>query len=337
MLSNFNRSILDRINKRVRADENTGFGTNSSYYGGRWYRKDGSPNVKRTGLPFWDRLSIFHTMLLMSRWKFLAVIFITFLAVNIFFALIYLGIGLDQLTGMTMTDTKGKIAEAFFFSTQTFTTVGYGRLAPVGFWMSLVASIESLMGLLALALATGLIYGRFSKPQAFIKFSKHALIAPYKDGIALMMRMAPYKNANLTDAEAKMTIGMIVEENQVKTNKFYTLNLELAKINALTLSWTLVHAVNENSPLYGLGMEDLKIAQAEIIVFLKAFDESYSNNVVVRNSYTFQEIMVGAKFVPMYHKDDNGSSTMIEMDLLDETIPADISKVSSMQLSIQAS
>ncbi len=337
MRSNFNRSIIDRINKRVRADENTGFGTNSSYYGGRWYRKDGSPNVNRTGLPFWDRLSIFHTMLHMSRWKFLAVIFSTFLAVNIFFALIYLGIGLDQLAGMTVTDTKGKIAEAFFFSTQTFTTVGYGRLAPVGFWMSLVASIESLMGLLALALATGLIYGRFSKPQAFIKFSKHALIAPYKDGIALMMRMAPYKNANLTDAKAKMTIGMIVEENQVKTNKFYNLNLELSKINALTLSWTLVHAVNENSPLYGLGMEDLKIAQAEIIVFLKAFDESYSNNVVVRNSYTFQEIMVGAKFVPMYRKDDNGSSTVIEMNLLDETTQADISKVSSMQLSIQAS
>lgn len=332
MLSNFNKSILDRINKRARTDENTGFGTNSNYYGGRYYNKSGIPNAFKTGLPFWERYSVFHTMLHMPLWKFLLIILITFVIVNVLFALLYLLIGLENLAGLQVTTTADKIGEAFFFSSQTFTTVGYGRLAPTGFWMSLVASIESLLGLLALALATGLIYGRFSKPEAFIKFSKNAIIAPYQDGIAIMMRMAPYKNTNLTDAEAKLTLGMIVEENNVKTNKFYSLPLELSKVNALTLSWTLVHAIDENSPLYGLSMLDLKQANAEVIVFLKAFDESYSNNVVTRTSYTYQEIKVGAKFIPMYHRTEDGSSTVLEMQLLNATTPVDLSKTKSMNL-----
>jgi inward rectifier potassium channel len=332
MLSNFNKSILDRINKRARTDENTGFGTNSNYYGGRYYNKSGIPNAYKTGLPFWERYSVFHTMLHMPLWKFLLVILITFIIVNVLFAILYLAIGLENLAGVQVTKTIDKIGEAFFFSSQTFTTVGYGRLAPTGFWMSLVASLESLLGLLALALATGLIYGRFSKPEAFIKFSKNAIIAPYKDGIAIMMRMAPYKNTNLTDAEAKLTLGMIVDENNVKTNKFYSLPLELSKVNALTLSWTLVHAIDENSPLYGLSMYDLKQANAEVIVFLKAFDESYSNNVVTRTSYTYQEIKVGAKFIPMYHRTEDGSSTVLEMKLLDATTPVDLSKAKNMNL-----
>lgn len=332
MLAGLNKSILERINKRAKSEDNTGFGTISNMYGGRWYNKNGRPNIHKTGLAFWEKYSVFHSMLHMPLWKFLFIIFITFIAVNVVFAMLYLIIGVENLSGMTVTTTTEKIGEAFFFSSQTFTTVGYGRLAPTGFWMSLVASIEALLGLLALALATGLIYGRFSKPEAFIKFSQKLLIAPYKDGIAIMLRMAPYKNTNLTDAEAKLTLGMIVDEHGTKTNKFYSLPLELSKINALTLSWTLVHAINENSPLYGLSLFDLKQSQAEIIVFFKAFDESYSNNVVTRTSYTFNDIQVGAKFVPMYHKAEDERSTILEMNLIDQTIPADVSKTVTMVL-----
>ena len=107
-----------------------------------------------------------------------------------------------------------------------------------------------MFGLLSFAIATGLFYGRFSKPKAFIRFSHNALIAPYREGSALMLRMTPYKNANLTDAEVKMTLGMILDEGGKLVNKFYSLDLELAKVNSLTLSWTLVHPITESSPLY---------------------------------------------------------------------------------------
>jgi inward rectifier potassium channel len=103
---------------------------------------------------------------------------------------------------------------------QTFTTVGYGHVSPRGFLTSFIAAVEALSGLFSFAIATGLFYGRFSQPKAHLLFSSNALIAPYKEGTALMLRFYPYKNVNLSDAEARVTLGMHVEENGQKVNKF---------------------------------------------------------------------------------------------------------------------
>lgn len=318
-------AFLKRINTGIKPDENTGFGTNSDFYGGRLINKDGTPNIKKSGIDFFERISWFHTMLTIRGWKFLSLIIIFFIAINLLFAFVYYLIGVNHLAGINGGTAFEKFIQTFFFSTQTFTTVGYGHISPQGILTSAVASFEALIGLLTFAIATGLFYGRFSRPQSYLKFSKNALIAPYKDGIALMFRMAPFKNTSLTEAEAKVTMGMSIEENGKMINRFYSLDLELSKINALNLSWTLVHPLTENSPVYQFTPDDFKNARAEILIFVKAFDETFSNTVIGRTSYNAGEIIAGAKFVPMYHRSPNGGSTILELDKLNTFTKADIS------------
>ena len=259
-------ALNKRINKRAKTDDNTGFGTNSNMYGGRFFNKNGTPDLHKTGISWLEKNSWYHTLLQMNRLQFLATIFATYITINLFFAIVYLLIGIDKLAGMTVETPMEKFGEAFFFSAQTFTTVGYGRLAPTGFMLSFVAATEALIGLLSFAVATGLLYGRFSRPQAFIKFSNNALVAPYKETIAVMFRMTPYKNNQLTEAEVKVSLALVVDINGKMTNKFYPLKLELDKVYAMSLSWTVVHAVDEESPFFGLSKEELQTARAEVLV-----------------------------------------------------------------------
>jgi Inward rectifier potassium channel C-terminal domain/Ion channel len=317
-------ALLRKINTKAKTENNTGFGTNAADYGGRFVNKDGQPNVKKIGVPFLEQISWYHSLLAMPRWKFLAIILVFYFGINLIFAVLYMLIGLEHLVGMQRGDGFTEFGEAFFFSMQTFTTVGYGRISPSGFLVSFVASMEALVGLLSFALATGLLYGRFSKPTAYLKFSDNAVIAPYKDGIALMLRLAPFKNTALTDAEAKVSLGMMIEENGKMVNKFFPLELEFTKVNALTLSWTVVHPINEDSPLYNFTKEDFAATVGEVLVFIKAFDDMFSNTVVARTSYSFKEIVYGKKFVPMYNRSGDGGVTILDLDKLNTTIDAAI-------------
>ena len=183
---------------------------------------------------------------------------------------------------------------------------------------SALSAAEALIGLLSFAIATGLFFGRFSKPTAFLKFADNALITPYGENKGLMIRLVPFKNTNFTDATAKMTLGMSIEENGVQTNKFYSLELELDRINALSLSWTLVHPITEDSPLYNFTKEDFEKVQGEILVFITTFDNMYSNTVAARTSYTFNEIIYGAKFETMYNRSNDSSKTILHLDKLNK-------------------
>lgn len=322
-------AILRKINSKAKTDTNTGFGTNAGDYGGRFVNKSGQPNIEKKGINFLERISWYHTMLTIPGWKFMLLIFLFFILVNLLFAIIYFAIGVENLSGMVTTSPLEKFGEAYFFSAQTFTTVGYGRVNPTGFMASAVSSFQALLGLLSFAVVTGLLYGRFSRPKAYLKFSENAIIAPFRDGVALMLRLAPYKNTSLTDAEAKLTLGMMVEENGRMTNKFFPLELELEKVNALTLSWTIVHPITENSPLYKFTGEDFGNTIGEVLVFVKAFDDMFSNTVVARSSYTFKEIVVGAKFIPMYNRSSDGKSTILHLDKLNTFNEVDISTLIS--------
>ncbi len=322
-------AILRKINSKAKTENNTGFGTNANDYGGRFVNKDGQPNVNKIGVPFLERISWYHALLAMPRWKFLAVIILFYFGINFLFALLYMAIGVQHLVGIQRGNILTEFSEAFFFSMQTFTTVGYGRISPSGFLTSFVASMEALTGLLSFALATGLLYGRFSKPTAYLKFSQNAIIAPYKDSMALMVRLAPFKNTALTDAEAKISLGMMIEENGKMVNKFFPLELEFTKVNALTLSWTVVHPITEDSPLYNFTKEDITNTDGEIIVFIKAFDDMFSNIVVARTSYTFKEVIYGVKYIPMYHRSGDGGKTVLDLDKLNTTIEANININSS--------
>jgi inward rectifier potassium channel len=305
-----------KINAKAKSDVNTGFGTNATSYGGRFINKSGNANVRKTGISFLESISWYHTMLNIPRWKFMIIVVLFYFLVNCFFASWYYWIGVEHLNGVTAKTALDKFGQAFFFSIQTFTTVGYGHISPSGFMTSFVAAVEALFGLLSFAIATGLFYGRFSKPKGHLLFSENAIIAPFGEGTGLMIRMSPYKNTNLTDAEAKITLGMTVEENGKLVNKFFQLELEYATINALTLSWTLVHPITENSPLYGLTADDYAKMDGEILVFVKMFDDMYSSNVVKRTSYTFKEVVYGAKFHLMFSRSADDSKTILHIDKL---------------------
>ena len=308
--------VFKKARKNLKIDNQTGFGTNAANYGGRFLAKDGYANIERSGLSFFDQISWFHTLLRLPAWKFQIIIFSIFILVNFVFASIYYFIGVEHLNGIVASSEIEKFGQAYFFSAQTFTTVGYGHISPDGFLTSAIAATEALAGLLGFALATGLLYGRFSKPEAHLKFSDNAIIAPYQSGKALMIRVASYKNTNLTDAEAKLTLAMTVEENGVPVNKFFPLVLEYSTVNFLTLSWTLVHHITEESPLYEYTKDDFTNEKGEILVFLKAFDEMFSNTVAIRTSYVFKEIVYGAKFLQMFEHSNDNTKTVIHIDKL---------------------
>lgn len=305
---------------------NTGFGSNAADYGGRFLNPDGSPNIIISDIGRFEKISWYHTMLGLKNWKFLVLIVSFFISINLVFALVYYAMGVEHLSGMVYHNNLEKFTEAFFFSCQTFTTVGYGRINPVGFAPSAIASLEALLGLLSFAIVTGLFYGRFARPKAFLKFSDTAILAPYKNINALMLRVSPYKNTSLTDAEAKVTLGMSVEVNGKMENRFYPLELEFKTVTALTLSWTIVHPITEDSPLYNLNEEDYKKTQGEILIYLKAFDDMFANTVTIRKSYTFQEIVIGAKFVPMFKRSRSQTKTVLHINKLSATIPAELNK-----------
>jgi inward rectifier potassium channel len=309
--------FLKKINAKAKLDTDSGFGTNASDYGGRFFTKNGNANVKKVGVGFIESISLFHTMLTIPRWKFLFIIMTFYFVVNLFFASLYYIIGVEHLNGISADNNVEKFGQAFFFSIQTYTTVGYGHINPTGFWASFVSSIEALIGLLTFAIATGLFFGRFSKPEAFIRFSQNAIIAPYLDGTALMIRMSPFKNTNLSEAEARVTLGLSLEENGKLVNKFYQLDLEMEKINSLTLSWTLVHPITKESPLFGFTFEDYDSVDGEVIVFVKVFDDMYSDYVAKRTSYIFKEIVYGAKFNLMYNRNTDDTKTILHVDRLD--------------------
>lgn len=316
---------LKNLNRKARQNEETGLSSNTALSGNRIFNKDGEANIETAGFPFLARLNIYHSLLSMSRWKFLMAILLFFISINLFFAGIYLLIGLEHLSGMESAVTRGeKFGEAFFFSAQTFTTVGYGRINPVGFAASLTASLEALVGLMSFALATGLLYGRFARPRAYIKYSTNALFAPFKDGVALMYRMVPFTKNYLVNVEVKITLVLRIEEAGQWKNKFYDLPLEVSKANTMTANWTIVHLINELSPLYQFTKADIEAAKAELLIFVQGFDESFSNTVISRTSYFFEEFIYGAKFVPMFHPNASNTRTVLYIDRLNDFIPAQI-------------
>lgn len=312
-------ALLKKTNKKAKTNINSGFGINANSYGGRFVNKNGTANIEKRGMHLFHRISWYHTMIEMPNWKFMSILFSFYIIINFIFAVVYYAIGIEHLDGINPSGNfLTQFGQAYFFSAQTFTTVGYGHISPTGFLTSALSAAEALIGLLSFAIATGLFFGRFSKPTAFLKFSYNALISPYEEGKGLMMRVVPFKNTNLTDAKAKVTLAMSVEENGKRTNEFYNLELELDKINALTLSWTLVHPITEDSPLYNFTKEDFEKTQGEILVFITTFDDMFSNTVAARTSYTFGEIIYGARFHTMYNRSKDNSKTILHLDKLNQ-------------------
>ena len=308
-----------KMNPLLKTNNDTGFGTNAANYGGRFINRDGTFNTRKEGMPFLNRFSIYHKMLTIPRWKFIVLIILFYFGINLGYSLVYMAVGLDELQGVLATTMWGRFKEAFFFSAETFTTVGYGRVNPVGDGANVVAAIEALSGWLSFALATGLIFGRFSRPRSFLVFSDFAVVAPFKEKTALMFRFAPYKdNHTLTDVQIRVNIGLKVMQDGKAEYVYYDLSLERTKVESLPLNWTVVHAINEDSPLLGFTEEDMTAADVELYVNIRGFDDVYSNVVQQRTSYTYHEIFFDRKFIPMYRESEDGKTTILQLQKLNE-------------------
>lgn len=314
-----------KIDPRLKINNDTGFGTNAANYGGRFINRDGTFNLRKEGMSFYNRFSTYHKLLNMPRWKFMCLVLLIFFFINFFYALIYFFIGSGQLTGLVATTPWGKFKEAFFFSTETFTTVGYGRVNPVGDGANIVAAIEALNGLLSFAIFAGLMFGRFSRPRSYLIFSDFSLISPFGNGTALMFRFAPYKdNHTLTDVQIRVNVGLKVQMDGSAEYRYYDLNLERSKVESLPMNWTVVHPIDEHSPFLGFTPDDMKAADVELYVLIRGFDDVFSNLVQQRTSYTYQEIIFNGKFVPMYRESEDGKTTILELHKLNEYVPVTI-------------
>ncbi len=310
-------SIYKKINHFSKQNNDTGFASINDAVGGRFINKDGTYNLVKEGMSFWKRFSVFNSMLNHPRWKFIAIIILFYFGINLAFTCVYFLIGSSQLEGLRSHNNWGIFREIFYFSMQTYTTVGYGHVSPVGDGASIISGIESLTGLLSLAIATGLLYGRFSKPRCYLVFSEHAVIGPYKDITGLIFRFAAFKDKHtLTDVEIKVNVGMLVLENDKPQYKYFSLALERSKVESMALSWNVVHPIDEASPFYGLNETDFKNADVELYVGLRGFDDVFSNYVQQRTSYTYQEILFNRKFVPMYRESVDGKTTILELHKL---------------------
>lgn len=294
--------------------QDPGLGAKYSKRTKRLINKDGSFNVVREGVGLSTR-NIYHYLINISWGKFLLWVLLTYVVVNSFFAVIYMGFGLGDPMVDNTESLVSSFFHCFFFSVQTFTTVGYGVLAPHELTANIIASVEALVGLMGFALATGLFYGRFSQASAKIAFTEQAIIAPHKDKNGLMIRLANTRKSQLYEMEATIMLTQIEQIDEKSfTRKYYSLPLDVDKISFFPLSWTLVHTINEDSPFYGKTKEDLKTLDVEILVIVKGFDETFGQTVYARNSFTGEEINWGKKFERPFHTKEDGN---IVLDLND--------------------
>ena len=262
----------------------------------RLLNRDGTFNVKRTGLGFWSSFSAYHAMLTMPWWEFFGATGVVYLAVNCLFAAAYLACGPDALGSNAAGMERHTYLRAFFFSVQTLSTIGYGQVIPVGTAANAIVTLESLVGLLGFAIITGLLFARFSRPSARMVFSRHALIAPYHDTTALEIRVANGRRNELIQVSATVLFSRFEEVNGTRTRRYYPLELERKGVTFLPLTWTVVHPIDANSPLSGETPQSFVSSYAEILVLLSGFDETFSATVQTRTSYIPQEVLWGYRF-----------------------------------------
>ena len=303
-----------------------GFGSRvSQEVGLRLLNRDGTFNVERGGFSYWESFRLYHALLTMSWIRFLLTLWIGFLSINAFFGLLFLRIGPDSLAGSTAFGFWDRWLEAFFFSVQTVTTVGYGHISPQGWQANIVATVASFSGLLGFAMATGMLFARFSRPTARIRFSRRAVMAPYRGLTGFEFRIINERQNLLIEVEAKVIYSKLEHVEGRPLRRFYQLHLERNKVAFFPLQWTIVHPIDETSPLFGCSRESMEAQSAEFLILITAIDDTFSQVVHSRSSYRHDEVEWGARFQDMfrYSKDQ---VLGVDAQLIDATAPANEGK-----------
>jgi inward rectifier potassium channel len=271
----------------------------------RIINKDGQFNVQRHGTTWRDFHPYLH-LINLSWPRFLATLFLGYVVMNAIFAGIYFALGPNQLAGADAVTASGRLLNDFFFSAHTLSTVGYGNISPKTTPANVVSAFEALLGVLGFAVATGLLFGRVSRPSAKIGFSENMLIAPYQDGTSLQFRVVNRRANSLMELEVRLML-MTVEMRDGRPHRNYKLlELERSQVLFLPLTWTVVHPVDRESPLWGRTAADLMSDQAEFLILIKGYDDTFNQTVLARYSYRHDEILWDRRFAPAFFVDDAG-------------------------------
>lgn len=280
--------------------------------------KDGGFNVRKTG-GRWSDIHPYLHLVSISWPAFFAIVFVAYVLMNLAFAGVYYWIGSAQLDGADAPTAFERFMKVFFFSTHTLSTVGYGNIAPRGMGANLVAAFEALVGVMSLAVGTGVLFGRVSRPSARIGFSEKVVIAPYQDITGLEFRVVNRRPNVLIDAEVRILLMTVDMSTRVPSRKFEFLKLERDSVLFLATPWTIVHPIDSESPLWGKTAEDLAQQQAELLISIKAFDDTFAQSVQQRYSYRHDEFIWGRKFAPAFYVGPKGD-LVIELDKLGELV-----------------
>jgi inward rectifier potassium channel len=294
-----------------------GFGSKSFSDIERLIQRDGTFNVTKKGGGF-KTFSLYH-WLLNLHWAWLLFYGISgYFLVNALFAFGYYFAGIEQLSGAADQPTKWQLfLHCFYFSTQTLTTVGYGFISPLKGLSSMLAAIEAMFGLLGFAFVTGIIYGRFSKAKSRLLFSDKMIISPYRGIKGLKFRVANPKKNQLIEMKATVLYSHLVKENGMTKRTYTSLELEIDAITMFPLPWTIVHPINNDSPIKDKTIDQLAQDQTEFIILLKGYDDTFNQYVHQIYSYRAEDMLPNADFVPMF---DAGfeKSTTVHLDKINE-------------------
>ena len=277
--------------------------------------RDGHFTARREGFPPLSYLNGYHALLTMTWPRFLAMVTVAYLGVNALFAWLFMLCGPNSLAGTAEGTMGGHFLRVFFFSIETFATIGYGNIYPIGPAANWLVAAESLLGILFVALLTGLVFARFSRPTAAVWFSEVAVVAPYQGKTAFEFRITNARSNQLMELEAKV----IYTHLDGKGRQYHQLKLERTKLVFFPLSWTVVHPIDESSPLWGCSQEDVLAQEAEFLILLSGIDETFAQTVHARSSYKAEEVVFGKKFTSIYNPVDADGTISIDVSRLSET------------------
>lgn len=284
----------------------------------RLLNRDGTFNVRRRGLGWFKSQGAYHMALNLTWPRFLAACVGAYLVLNVVFALAFLACGEQALVGVAPLELGGPFWRAFFFSVETFATIGYGNIAPVGPVPHTIMVVESLAGLMAQALITGLLFARFARPTAAIRFSRQMVVAPFKGGLGLMFRIVNTRENQIIDLKARVNCAWMDQTPAGPVRRFQMLDLERTDVMLFPLAWTIVHPIDEKSPLYGLTEAQLRACAYEFIALITGTDETFAAQVHARTSYLSEEVAWGAKFRNIFNPPDGDGILSVDVDRLDE-------------------
>jgi inward rectifier potassium channel len=268
----------------------------------RLLNRDGSFNVRRNNLGPFHPYNVYHTLVSLPVPHLVLLMVAGYLATNLVFAALYWLAGPEAISGAA-SSPLARFEDCVFFSVQTLATIGYGKLVPATRAANVLVAVEALVGLLGFAILSALLFARFARPTAKIRFSSRAVIAPYQSGWALMFRLANMRNHDLTDVHAIVSFARWSDENGARRRRFDQLALERDFIIFMPLHWVVVHPVTDTSPLRGLTQESLAASDPEVVCLITADDETFAQTVHARCSYDKTDIVWGARFRDMYLPD----------------------------------